>query len=149
MKLRPVAPEDIAGIVELEKICFTDPWSEDSFRAALGDALCVFIAAEEAGILAGYVLAASVMDDADIMSVAVAPDFRRRGFGRALLDEALCVLRKRGVGTVFLEVRESNVAARSLYSARGFEPIDVRKKYYRRPVEDAVVMRLDLAAPRG
>lgn len=100
--------------------------------------------AEAAGQgIAGYVVALDAADEGEILNLAVAPDGRRNGLGRALVEQVLEALMARGVRQVYLEVRESNAPARGLYAAQGFKEVGRRKEYYRRPVEDAVVLRLD------
>ena len=121
---------------------FSDPWSTQDFRDCVTFAL--FLVAEEAGErIAGYVVALEAADEGEILNLAVAPAGRRRGLGRALVEAMLAALRTRGVQQVYLEVRESNASARALYASRGFKEAGRRKAYYRRPVEDAIVLRLD------
>ena len=120
---------------------FSDPWSTQDFRDCVTFAL--FLVAEEGERIAGYVVALEAADEGEILNLAVAPAGRRRGLGRALVEAMLDALRSRGVGQVYLEVRESNATARALYASRGFKEVGRRKEYYRRPVEDAIVLRLD------
>ena len=103
-----------------------------------------FLVAEAAeGRIVGYVVALDAADEGEILNLAVAPVMRRTGLGRALVHQILEALSDRGVRQVFLEVRESNAPARALYAALGFKEVGRRKQYYRRPVEDAIVLRLD------
>ncbi len=103
-----------------------------------------FLVAEASGErIVGYVVALDAADEGEILNLAVAPAMRRTGLGRALVHEILEVLSDRGVRQVYLEVRESNAPARALYAAHGFKEVGRRKQYYRRPVEDAIVLRLD------
>jgi len=95
------------------------------------------------GAIVGYVVALEAADEGEILNLAVAPAGRRNGLGRALVQQILEVLTARGVRQVYLEVRESNEPARALYAAHGFKEVGRRKQYYRRPVEDAIVLRLD------
>lgn len=99
--------------------------------------------AEEDDKIVGYVVALEGADVGDILNLAVAEGGRRRGLGRALVEAIVDRLTDRGVREVFLEVRESNAPARALYTAFGFKEVGRRKGYYRRPVEDAIVLRLD------
>jgi ribosomal-protein-alanine N-acetyltransferase len=103
----------------------------------------LFLIAEVAGKVGGYVVALDAADEGEILNLAVAPGSRRTGLGRALVEAILGVLKDRAVGQVYLEVRESNAPARSLYAAQGFREVGRRKGYYRRPVEDAIVLRHD------
>ena len=104
----------------------------------------------EGGVV-GYVVAWLVVDEAEVANIAVASEARGLGVGARLLDDALDAARRHGATTVYLEVRDSNAAARALYASRGFQQIGRRRHYYRKPVEDALVMRreLDAGAPDG
>ena len=107
------------------------------------DALFLVVEAGPSREIAGYVVALDAADEGEILNLAVAPGGRRNGLGRALVRSILEALTARGVRQVYLEVRESNAPARALYAARGFKEVGRRKQYYRRPVEDAIVLRLD------
>ena len=120
---------------------FADPWSTQDFRDCVSFAL--FLVAEEEGRIAGYVVALDAADEGEILNLAVAEGGRRRGLGRALVQAIVTALTERGVRQVYLEVRESNAPARGLYAGFGFRNVGRRTAYYRRPVEDAIVLRLD------
>jgi [ribosomal protein S18]-alanine N-acetyltransferase len=141
--LRPAGEADIDAVARIERACFADPWSEESFRRLLDVAPAIFLVAifPPAPDVCGYVIAFAVGEDAEILNVAVEPAFRGKGLAGQMLDAVLIQLGARGVRTAFLEVRESNAAARSLYKSRGFSEIGRRQRYYRRPVEDALVLR--------
>ncbi len=146
--LRPAESSDITEIVRIERVCFADPWSEDSFRRILGGRAAIFqVMVLPEKQIAGYIIAFAVGQDAELLNVAVDPQFRGRGLAGQMLDAVLIQLGANGVRTAFLEVRESNRAALALYGSRGFKEIGRRRNYYRRPVEDALVMRrvLDVA----
>jgi len=143
-RIRPLTPADVPVLGELERACFADPWTDASLREALASPLCLGMGAEQRGRVVGYVMAREVGGSGEILNLAVAPGERRGGIGRALLGAGLERLRELGAREVFLEVRESNQAARELYQREGFRPVGIRPKYYRRPVEDAVVLRLAL-----
>lgn len=149
--LRPAVEGDLNQVAQIERSCFADPWSEESFRRLLGGAPAIFLVAlfPPENAVAGYVVAFSVGDDAEVLNVAVDLKFRERGLAGQMLDAALIELGARGVRTAFLEVRESNAAARSLYRSRGFIEIGRRSNYYRRPVEDALILRRSLQAAEG
>lgn len=132
----------------IERASFTDPWSERDFAEALAPPT-VFLIARQAGVVTGYVVARAVADEGEILNLAVNPGTRRRGLGRALVERALDGLRAQGVLVVYLEVRESNTAARQLYGGLGFEAVARRPRYYRLPAEDAVVLRAAIAAAKG
>jgi ribosomal-protein-alanine N-acetyltransferase len=109
----------------------------------------LFLVAVADGQTAGYVLARHAADEAEILNLGVAPAARRRGVGRALVREGLAALAARGAVQVFLEVRDSNAAARALYAEFGFGEVGRRRGYYRRPVEDAIVLRAAISAAGG
>jgi ribosomal-protein-alanine N-acetyltransferase len=101
------------------------------------------------GVAVGYLVARAAADEGEILNVSVAPPHRRRGLARALTRHALERLAARGVAAVYLEVRESNVAARRLYESLGFAIVGRRAKYYRRPEESALVLRTAILAGRS
>jgi [ribosomal protein S18]-alanine N-acetyltransferase len=140
--IEPALHVDLVEIAELEKAAFSDPWSFQSFESVLAEPAAYMAVARGADDqVAGYVVAWFAADEGEIANLAVREPTRRRGIGAALLDEALAEGSKRGTLNMYLEVRESNVAARRLYASRDFEEIGRRRRYYRRPVEDAIVLR--------
>ena len=143
LAIRPARRDDVDAIADIEKRAFSDPWSANSFRALFGNPLVTFAIAEDAitGRVLGYVVAWFVLDEAEIANLAVSGEARRAGLGARLLDFALAAADQRQCRVVFLEVRESNAAARALYASRGFEVAGRRSKYYRKPVEDALILR--------
>jgi ribosomal-protein-alanine acetyltransferase len=143
-RIRPAALADTAALVAIERRCFSDPWSEVAFREALSSQWTFALVAEGARGPAGYLIGREAAGSGEILNLAVAPEFRRRGIGDALLDEGLRGFRHRMATEVFLEVRESNHSAQALYLARGFRPVGQRASYYRNPREDALVLRLAL-----
>lgn len=98
------------------------------------------------GEVVGYVVARAVVDEGEILNLAVAPAHQRRGVGQKLARAALDRLGASGARTVYLEVRESNAAARHLYESLGFEVFARRSNYYRRPVEAALVLKAAILA---
>lgn len=143
--IEPALRIDVPQIAELERLAFSDPWSVASFESVMEEpASYVAVAREASSRIVGYVVAWFVADEGEIANLAVREPTRRRGIGASLLDAALSEGRRRGALNVYLEVRESNEAARRLYASRGFDEIGRRKQYYRHPVEDAVVLRLEV-----
>jgi ribosomal-protein-alanine N-acetyltransferase len=140
-RIRPASAEDPETLAELELRCFPDPWPAEGFRATLDTPGGAGFVATSASGLAGYVLTLNAGRVAELLNVAVAPEHRRHGLARRLIDRALGALEAEGVEEVFLEVRESNEAAIRLYEAAGFGRIGRRRGYYRRPAEDALVLR--------
>jgi ribosomal-protein-alanine N-acetyltransferase len=145
--IRPATHRDVAATAELERRCFSDPWSEAAIADSFGaPGMRGLVAIHEDG-LQGYVIARAVAGEAEILNLAVAPEVRGRGAGGRLLDAMLELLRRLAVREVFLEVRRGNAAANGLYQSRGFEVVGRRANYYRHPVEDAIVLRLALERP--
>ena len=144
--VRQARPGDVDDVAAIERRAFSDPWSVGSFRALFGNPLVHFAVAEDTitGRILGYVVAWFVVDEAEIANLAVADDLRRSGIGARLLDHALETAAARKARVVFLEVRESNAAARALYASRRFAVAGRRAKYYRKPVEDALVLRREM-----
>ena len=98
-------------------------------------------------MVGGYAIGLSAGDEGEILNLGVAPAHRGKGVGRVLIGGMLATLRARGVRTVYLEVRDSNAVARRLYESLGFREVARRARYYRRPVEDAVILRAAVRAP--
>ena len=146
--LRLATREDIGRVVALEHEAFSDAWSRASFEQLLDDARALFVVAcDDQDVVQGYVVAWYVLDEGEIANLAVASAARRRGIGSLLLDSAIATARARGAVTVYLEVRDSNETARSLYASRGFVQVTRRRRYYLDPTEDALVLKLDLQPP--
>lgn len=143
-RIRSAIPADAGPLVAIERRCFSDPWSERSFREALGSPWSFGLVAYDGPRIAGYLIGREVAGTGEVLNLAVAPDFRRRGVARALLRAGLALLKKRRVDEVFLEVRESNSSAQALYLSLGFRPVGQRAAYYRNPKEDALVLWLAL-----
>lgn len=141
MILEKMHPSHVAQIAELEKICFSDPWSERSIASELDNKLAFWLVATEGERVAGYIGSQTVMDETDMMNVAVHPDFRRRGIAEALVNGLVDALKTQGSHCLTLEVRASNAPAIALYEKLGFSEIGRRKNYYRNPREDALILR--------
>ena len=144
MIIREMKMGDVPKIAELEAICFSDPWSEKSIASEIDNRLSYWLVAEEDGIIAGYVGSQSVLDSADMMNIAVSPDFRRKGIGQLLVEQLISALQKRKIHFLLLEVRVSNAPAIALYNKLGFRQVGRRPKYYHNPREDALILRKEL-----
>ena len=131
----------VPTVASLEAICFSDPWSEKSVASELDNPLSLWLVAEEEGGVVGYVGSQTVLDETDMMNVAVHPDHRRKGIAAALIEALIPALKARGSRCLTLEVRESNAPAVALYASLGFERIGLRKNYYRNPRENAIILR--------
>lgn len=143
-QIRAGRSADAPALAVLERATFSDPWSEGGLREMLESSHAFALLAEWDGALAGYIFARWVADSGEILNLAVAGRYRRKGLGLRLLDEALTRLADHGIAEVYLEVRASNRAARALYTARGFRVAGMRRAYYREPTEDALVLKLAL-----
>lgn len=142
LQIRPARPADAGVMALLERRCFSDPWSAEAFGTVLRTPHVHLEVAEENDVLVGYFVGRAVAGEGEILNLAVAPEARGRGFGAALLEHGLGVLTAAGAQEVFLEVRAGNAAAIALYARRGFRQVGRRARYYSRPVEDALVLRL-------
>jgi ribosomal-protein-alanine N-acetyltransferase len=139
-------PGDLAEVVAMERACYSDPWAPSAFSGLHENPAVHFAVArtEARGAVAGYVVAWFVGDEGELANLAIDPGLRRRGIGGALLDSVLRDATARGVRTLYLEVRESNAAARKLYASREFVEVGRRRGYYRSPQEDALILRCTL-----
>ncbi len=140
-RIEDVSASRIPQIEEIEKCCFSLPWTQEQLRSQLRDERHEFLAALDAeGKVLGYVGMMTVLDEGYISNVAVSPDCRRRGVADALIDELEKRCRRRSLSFATLEVRAGNLAAQALYAKHGFVPVGLRKNYYDRPKEDAILM---------
>ncbi len=143
--VRRMEGPDLTRVMEIERVSYTMPWTESTFRGLLRRADAdLLVAQTEAGELAGYAVAWAVLDQGELGNIAVAPEWRHRGIAHRLLDAMIRRERERSVKELFLEVRVSNSNARQLYLSYGFRDVGRRRNYYLEPVEDALVMRKDL-----
>lgn len=138
--IREADQGDLDAIMRLEEKSFPTFWSEAMYACELGRDLCVFLVAEEKGRPRGFALAWLVMDECHLLKLAVDPAQRRRGMGRALMEELLARARAGGANICWLEVRGNNVAGRRFYLDLGFREIGIRKGYYQDTGEDALLM---------
>ena len=140
MNITRMNEDHVSQVAALEKLCFSDPWSENSVASELENPLSLWLIAEENGMVCGYVGSQTVLDETDMMNIAVHPDCRRQGVASALIGELVNQLRERGSHVLRLEVRESNVHAIALYESMGFTQLGLRKNYYRNPKENALIL---------
>lgn len=141
MQICKMAQAHVGQVAQLETICFSDPWSENSVHSELSNPLSLWLVAVDDETVAGYVGSQSVETEADMMNIAVHPDYRRQGIAKELVTELIRQLRCQGVSSLTLEVRASNMPAIALYEKMGFETVGCRPNYYRHPREDAQIMR--------
>lgn len=143
VRIRPLREPDLPRVLEIERECFSTPWKEVTFRGLMKRSDTDLLVAEmEDGWLAGYTACWTVIDQSELGNVAVSPSARGAGIGGALVDAVIERVKARGAHECYLEVRESNREAQSLYRQRGFIVVGRRPRYYSLPTEDALVMRL-------
>ena len=128
----------VSAVAELEKQNFSEPWPEIAVRGELTNKLALWLVAVEDGVVAGYVGSQTVLQEADMMNIAVADTHRRRGIARMLVEE---LIRQLDAYQLTLEVRASNAPAIALYEKLGFTQVGLRKNYYHKPKEDALILR--------
>lgn len=140
LRLEPMTPADLPAVLEIEAVSFSNPWRESDFRFALeADTGYARVCRDGAGIL-GYVVGFKADTEFHLADFAVRPNRQRKGIGTALLNCLLTELGGMGLGAVSLEVRASNAGAVRLYTGSGFQTVAIRRGYYSRPKEDALVM---------
>lgn len=144
MIVRRMNAEDVTAVAELEKVCFADPWSESSIASEVTNRLSYWLVAVVDDTVIGYIGSQTVLDMADVMNLAVAPDRRQKGVAQTLLTNLSSHLQQNGVVGLMLEVRASNEAAIRLYHKLGFLQVGRRPGYYRNPKEDALILRKEL-----
>lgn len=154
LTIRPMSEHDLLEVVEIEELSGLSPWGWDAYHKELKsaeDAVMLvatqhFVSATETEeSVAGFIVARLITDELHINNIAVHPDWRRLGVGVRLLNGALLWAREKDAKGALLEVRASNIAAQALYRRCGFEMTGRRRRYYRMPLEDALIMSLSFA----
>ena len=142
--IRAATEADIAFLAEAELAVFTDPWSDRAITAHMAVAHNLSLIALLDGIPVGYLFSAVLPPEGELYRIAVLPAYRKNAVGRALLTAFHAEMSSRGVTRIFLEVRAQNEAAICLYRNAGYAECGIRKRYYRDPVEDALLLSCDL-----
>lgn len=140
MTIMQMTSAHVPQVALLERVCFQDPWSERSIASELENPLSLWLVAMEEDRLLGYVGSQTVLDETDMMNVAVDPAARRQGVAGALIQALTAQLKQRGSRKLSLEVRASNLGAIRLYESLGFARLGCRPGYYRNPREDAWIL---------
>ena len=140
MTFREMLVEDLDQVMEIENDLISPPWTREGFFTFLLKDENMFFVVEEKGQILGYCSMQTVLDEGDILNVAVTRDRQKEGIGYFLVDSMLMLAAARGIHIVHLEVRESNGSARRLYQRLGFKEDGFRKNYYTEPVENAVLL---------
>ncbi|MBI9044357.1 MAG: ribosomal protein S18-alanine N-acetyltransferase [Anaerolineaceae bacterium] len=146
--IRPMILQDLKQVYALDKLSFPHPWPQGAYEFEIQKStasrswVLEFNKQDQETLIAGLIVVYIIIDEAQIATFAIHPDFQNKGFGRKLLRYALKQCQQEKVNLVFLEVRRSNLPAQSLYQAFGFETVNIRKDYYSNN-EDALLMNLD------
>ena len=140
MTFREMLVEDLDQVMDIEEALFSVPWTREGFLTYLMKKDTMFFVVEEKDQILGYCSMMTVLDEGDILNVAVKKDRQKEGIGQFLVDSVLRIAGMQGIKLVHLEVREGNGAARRLYERLGFKEDGLRKNYYENPVENAVLM---------
>lgn len=140
LEIREMQEQDVKTVAQIEAENFSKPWKEVDFLGAVKDKKALYLVAYVDEVLVGYIGMWMVLDEGEITNVSVKKEYQGQKIGRALLEKLEILGRTKGVGSYFLEVRESNKRARVLYESCGFSVISVRKNFYEEPVENGVVM---------
>lgn len=144
MNILPMEKKHIAKVAELEKECFSEPWSEEGLSAELTKEEAHFFVYENDGSLAGYMGMHIILDECYVTNVAVFHSFRRKGIGEALVKHCIRKSADENCSFISLEVRVSNTAAISLYEKLGFLAVGERKNFYSHPQENGLIMTKNL-----
>ena len=140
----PMTADHLDEVAELERICFSVPWSRNMLAEELDNLLSAFLVAlDDSGKVVGYAGVQVILDEGYITNVAVRPECRRQGIAAKLLQVFLDFARANQLAFLTLEVRASNYDAIALYGSRGFRSVGRRKNYYEHPKEDAIIMTLE------
>ena len=144
--IRRMNSRDIPEIAAIEKQCFAMPWSENSIRHDLKENVVArwLVMTDETDTVIAYAAMWLVMDEGHVCNIAVAPQYRGKGYGKRITKALIDLAREEGMRLMTLEVRRSNAVAQALYHALGFMDVGYRKRYYEDNNEDALIMFLEL-----
>lgn len=140
IEIREMQFDDLEGVMKIENVNFSTPWTETGFFTFLIRDDTLFLVAAEEDHIVGYCGIVMAQEEGDITNVSVAKDVQNRGIGQRLMEELLIRTKEKGIQKIFLEVRESNQKAIHVYEKIGFKQISIRKNYYESPVENGLVM---------
>ncbi|MBR2529834.1 MAG: ribosomal protein S18-alanine N-acetyltransferase [Lachnospiraceae bacterium] len=140
ISIRTMTLQDIPRVAAMEKMIFPDPWSEKVYEETLRLPEAKYVIAQSGEMIAGAAGVRNIVGTGEITNVMVLPEYRRQGIGRMMMEEVLNRGRALGADEFTLEVRAGNAAAIGLYESLGFVSEGVRPRFYRNPVEDALIM---------
>ena len=141
MEIVKMTSDHVQQVAQLEQLCFSAPWSENAVTSELTNPLSCWLVAVNGEKVCGYVGSQAVLGEADMMNIAVDPDYRRQGIAKQLVEQLISELKETGNYQLTLEVRASNEPAIGLYEQMGFQQVGRRPKYYSKPTEDALILR--------
>ena len=144
IELLPLAECHVPQVIEIENLCFSEPWRECDFTRLIDNPNSACLVAMHRDRVIGYSCCWIVIESAELGNIAVHTDYQCRSVGSRLLKKTIQLCRRRRVTAIFLEVRSSNRKAIELYELFGFVRIGLRRGYYSNPVEDALIMKLEL-----
>lgn len=137
IRIERMCAEHVSGVRSIELACFSEPWSESSLAMLYeGNGVGFVVLCD--GVVAAYGGMLCVAGEGQVTNIAVLPEYRRRGFGRSVVEALIAYARESGISEIYLEVRESNAAAQGLYASLGFECVGRRRNFYRDPREDGL-----------
>ena len=142
--IRRMQEQDVSCVSEIEQNNFSQPWTESAFLKATEDDNYIYLVALDDEQIVGYAGCLTACGEGDITNIAVRADYRRMGIASELLKQICILASGKGITTIFLEVRQSNVSAQTLYDSIGFEAVGIRKRFYQKPEEDAVIMKYEI-----
>ena len=140
MKIRLMTEADLIAVAEIEKLIFSIPWSVQAFKDSLYNDNTIYFVATEDDVVIGYCGMYISFEEGNITNVAVDSACRRKGVAQKLLNKLITMATQKGVNNIFLEVRETNVAAIKLYEHLGFREAGIRRNFYEKPTENAIIM---------
>ena len=143
--VRKLEKKDLDELVVIENEAFSIPWSKKSFEEAIDNTNARYLVITDSDVVCGYLGMWYGGDHSEITNVAIAKEYRGRGFSKLLLDAAEKLAKSENITRLFLEVRVSNDIAKNLYYSHGFSDMGIRKNFYERPVEDALVLRKSIS----
>ena len=144
LEIRKMEEGDIAEVMSIERVSFKQPWKQEFMEAELRNPSSTPLVVLKDGKVVGYMILWDMGDSIHLANIAVKPEMRRKGIGRALLRKAIALAREKGKKLLSLEVRKSNIAARKLYESEGFRVLRTIRGYYRPDFEDALLYVLPL-----
>lgn len=144
IKIVPFKSEHTKQIYKIETMCFSIPWAKKIFEKIPEVPYIHFYTALDEDNVVGYCGLNHVLDEGQIINIAVHPDYRRRGIGDMLMNQMIEYAESNDIKVLTLEVRESNLSARKMYEKYGFYDVGIRPRYYQDPLEDAVLMNKDI-----